>query len=69
MFKVIFVCSFGVMVGLGAGLSFPPGIYLVTSYFVKYRGLANGLAISGSAIGSIIFPPFLRLLLENFGYR
>ncbi|XP_073981886.1 solute carrier family 16 member hermes isoform X2 [Rhodnius prolixus] len=61
--------SFGVMVGLGAGLSFPPGIYLVTSYFVKYRGLANGLAISGSAIGSIIFPPFLRLLLENFGYR
>ncbi|KAK9511627.1 hypothetical protein O3M35_000249 [Rhynocoris fuscipes] len=61
--------SFGVMVGLGAGLSFPPGIYLVTAYFVKYRGLANGLAISGSAIGSIIFPPFLRILLENFGYR
>uniref|UniRef100_A0A146KNZ0 Monocarboxylate transporter 12 n=1 Tax=Lygus hesperus TaxID=30085 RepID=A0A146KNZ0_LYGHE len=61
--------SFGVLVGLGAGLSFPPGIYLVTSYFVKYRGLANGLAISGSAIGSIIFPPFINFLLQYYGYR
>ncbi|XP_024085247.1 monocarboxylate transporter 14 isoform X2 [Cimex lectularius] len=61
--------SFGVMVGFGAGLSFPPGIYLVTNYFVKYRGFANGLAISGSAIGSIIFPPFIRFLLEKYGYR
>lgn len=61
--------SFGILVGLGAGLSFPPGIYLVTSYFVKYRGLANGVAISGSCIGSIIFPPFLRFLLQTYGYR
>ncbi|KAL1138848.1 hypothetical protein AAG570_008910 [Ranatra chinensis] len=61
--------SYGVLVGTGAGLSFPPGIFIVTSYFVKYRGFANGLAISGSAIGSIILPPFLRYLLENFGYR
>lgn len=61
--------SFGVLVGTGAGLSFPPGIYLCTSYFVKRRGLANGIAISGSAFGSIIFPPFLRYLLQNYGYR
>lgn len=61
--------SYGVCVGIGAGLSFPPTVYIVTSYFVKLRGLANGLCISGSALGSIFLPPILRVLLDNFGYR
>ncbi|ALC38016.1 CG11665 [Drosophila busckii] len=61
--------SYGVLVGIGAGLSFPPTVYIVTSYFVKWRGLANGLCISGSALGSIILPPVLRWLLETYGYR
>lgn len=63
------LCSYGLLVGTGAGLSFPPTVYIVTSYFVRLRGLANGICISGSALGSIILPPVLRYLLENFGYR
>ncbi|XP_059610148.1 monocarboxylate transporter 12 isoform X2 [Phlebotomus argentipes] len=61
--------SYGILVGTGAGLAFPPTVYIVTSYFVRLRGLANGLCISGSALGSIILPPVLRYLLETFGYR
>ncbi|XP_044741743.1 uncharacterized protein LOC123302738 [Chrysoperla carnea] len=61
--------SYGILVGTGAGLSFPPTVYIVTSYFVRLRGLANGLCISGSALGSIILPPVLRILLEYYGYR
>ncbi|XP_039303273.1 monocarboxylate transporter 1 isoform X2 [Solenopsis invicta] len=61
--------SYGLMVGIGAGLSFPPTVYIVTQYFVKLRGVANGLCISGSAIGTIVLPPFLQYLLDCFGYR
>ncbi|XP_043069637.1 monocarboxylate transporter 12 [Drosophila bipectinata] len=61
--------SYGVLVGIGAGLSFPPTVYIVTSYFAKLRGLANGLCISGSALGSIFLPPLLRWLLETYGYH
>lgn len=61
--------SYGILVGIGAGLSFPPTVYIVTSYFVRLRGLANGICISGSAFGSIILPPILRYLLEEYGYR
>lgn len=64
----LYIC-YGILVGTGAGLSFPPGVFIVTSYFVRLRGLANGIAISGSALGSIILPPFLRLLLEVYGFR
>lgn len=61
--------SYGVMVGIGAGLSFPPTVYIVTSYFTSLRGLANGLCISGSALGSIFLPPLLRYLLDEYQYR
>ncbi|OAD55560.1 Monocarboxylate transporter 5 [Eufriesea mexicana] len=61
--------SYGLMVGIGAGLTFPPTVYIVTSYFEKLRGFANGLCISGSAIGTIVLPPFLQYLLDCFGYR
>lgn len=61
--------SYGVFVGIGAGLSFPPTVYIVTSYFTKKRGLANGLCISGSALGSIFLPPILRFLLDSYDYR
>ena len=30
--------SYGVFVGIGAGLSFPPTVYIVTSYFSSRRG-------------------------------
>ncbi|XP_050454063.1 monocarboxylate transporter 5-like [Cataglyphis hispanica] len=61
--------SYGLMVGIGAGLSFPPTVYIVTQYFERLRGLANGLCISGSAIGTIVLPPLLQYLLDCFGYR
>ncbi|XP_033337673.2 monocarboxylate transporter 12 isoform X1 [Megalopta genalis] len=61
--------SYGLMVGIGAGLTFPPTVYIVTAYFEKLRGFANGLCISGSAIGTIVLPPFLQYLLDCFGYR
>jgi cyanate permease len=61
--------SYGIFVGIGAGLSFPPTVYIVTSYFTRLRGLANGLCISGSALGSIFLPPLLRVLLDKYDYR
>jgi len=67
--RIILIHSYGLMVGIGAGLSFPPTVYIVTQYFEKLRGLANGLCISGSAIGTIVLPPLLQYLLDSFGYR
>ncbi|KAF7997786.1 hypothetical protein HCN44_009184 [Aphidius gifuensis] len=68
--SVLYLCvSYGVFVGIGAGLSFPPTVYIVTSFFLRLRGLANGLCISGSALGAIFLPPILGYLLREYGYR
>ncbi|ENN74263.1 monocarboxylate transporter 13 isoform X2 [Dendroctonus ponderosae] len=61
--------TYGFLFGCGAGLSFPPTVYIVSGYFVKRRGIANGICISGSAFGSILLPPLLRLILVNYGYK
>ncbi|XP_043464177.1 monocarboxylate transporter 12-B-like isoform X2 [Leptopilina heterotoma] len=61
--------SYGIMVGIGAGLTCPVSVYIVTEYFQKYRGFANGMCISGSCFGAIILPPLLQHLLNTVGYR
>lgn len=43
--------SLGVCSGLGMGLVFFPGITAISTYFTTRRGLANGIAASGSALG------------------
>ena len=61
--------SYGIIGGLGAGLAYPIGVFMVGDYFTEKRGLANGLCTSGSALGSVVLPPLLRALLNNYGYR
>lgn len=61
--------TYGVLVGIGAGLAFPATVYIVNSYFWKLRGLANGLCISGSAIGSVILPPLITFLIGEYSFR
>lgn len=61
--------SYGLLGGIGAGLSYTPGILIVGRYFEKRRGFANGVCMSGSALGSIILPPFINYLLGVYGYR
>lgn len=61
--------SYGILGGIGAGMSYTPGVLIVGQYFNKRRGFANGICASGSALGSIILPPFLNYLLVEYGFR
>jgi sugar phosphate permease len=44
-------------------------IFLVSSWFVKHRGLAIGIALIGTSLGSAIFPLVNPPLIEAFGWR
>jgi MFS family permease len=57
------------MVGFGAGACYPAGILLVNEYFDRYRGLANGLSLVGTTIGSFALPIYLKFLTVSYGYR
>ncbi|EAT33471.1 AAEL014258-PA [Aedes aegypti] len=61
--------TFGVLTGIGGGLSTTPGIVIVSQYFEKRRALANGITISGTAAGSFIFPMLIERLIQLFGFH
>jgi MFS family permease len=42
--------------GLGLGLTFVPTASIAVHHFKRRRALATGIALSGGAIGSVIFP-------------
>jgi hypothetical protein len=58
----------GVCCGLGNGCLFCPALSLLSTYFSKRRGLAIGLAATGSATGGMIFSAMVQQLLPRVGF-
>lgn len=46
-----------------------PVIILVSTWFRRQRGLALGLTLVGTSLGSAIFPPVLTHLIQSQGWR
>ena len=53
--------------GIGSGMIYSPGVVFVGRCFVKYRGFANGVSLSGSGLGSIVMPPLMMYTLDTYG--
>ncbi|KAB8233642.1 hypothetical protein ETB97_006768 [Aspergillus alliaceus] len=58
----------GVVIGLSAGCLFVPSVAILPQYFRKRRGLANGLAASGSSIGGVVYPIMFNQLQQKVGF-
>jgi MFS family permease len=54
--------------GIGCGLMFCPTLALISTYFVKNRGIAIGIVASGSATGGLVFPAVVMRMLPEVGY-
>jgi MFS transporter, OFA family, oxalate/formate antiporter len=61
--------AYGLGVGLGIGCSYVPVLGAVQRWFVRRRGLASGLAVSGIGVGTLIMPPLASLLIGAVGWR
>lgn len=58
----------GVLYGCGAGLIFFASTVVLPEYFYKRRGLAMGIAASGSSFGGIVYPIMTQRLFEQVGF-
>ncbi|OWA53355.1 putative Monocarboxylate transporter 7 [Hypsibius exemplaris] len=58
--------SFGCLSGIGSALCYTPSVVAVGTYFEKRRALANGLSLSGAAVGSITVPMLMSHLIEAY---
>jgi MFS family permease len=61
--------AYGLGVGLGIGCAYVPAIGAVQRWFVRRRGFASGLAVSGIGVGTLAMPPLASLLIATLGWR
>lgn len=62
--------AFRFLLGFGEGGCFPGAAKVVYEWFdEKKRGMANGIAIGGSAIGAVLAPPLTIYVAASFGWR
>lgn len=55
--------------GLGFGLMYLPAIVSVSHYFDTKRSFATGLAVCGSGIGTFIFAPLSKFLVDEYKWQ
>ena len=65
----ILYVSFGLMMGIGVGTSYSPTASTVSRWFVKKKGLAVGIVVSGLGLGTLVYSPLARLLVSLWGWR
>ncbi|KAJ8310801.1 hypothetical protein KUTeg_012666 [Tegillarca granosa] len=63
------IVSNGILLGIGFGCTHGPATVMVSVYFKKRRGLANGVANLGASVGGFVLPLFIRYLLDSFGLK
>lgn len=61
--------AYGLGIGLGVGCSYVPVVGAVQRWFVKRRGFASGIAVSGIGVGTLVMPALAALLIEFLGWR
>ena len=59
-----------IMMGVSLGfVGVLPSVVLVSNWFVRRRGTALGILLTGTSLGGVIVPPLATPLIERFGWR
>ena len=61
--------AYSLGVGVGIGCAYVPAVAAVQRWFVRRRGFASGLAVSGIGVGTLVAPPVVATLIEFLGWR
>ncbi|MDP2644873.1 MAG: MFS transporter [Desulfobacterales bacterium] len=61
---------FGVIIAIGINThSLTPHITVISKWFIRKRGLANGLALAGFGLGTMVLTPLVQLIIDIADWR
>ncbi|MFP6705257.1 MAG: MCT family MFS transporter [Alphaproteobacteria bacterium] len=61
--------GYGAAFGVGIGFAYVPSVGVLQRWFIRRRGLATGLAVTGIGVGTLAVPPICRFLVATMGWR
>ncbi|KAK6168443.1 hypothetical protein SNE40_020974 [Patella caerulea] len=65
----ILICTYGLLGGFGFGMMYLPAIVSVGFYFDRKRAMATGIAVCGSGVGTFVFAPLSKFLLDIYDWN
>lgn len=67
-FYVLFL-TYGIIAGIGQCLAYTGSVIVLGFYFEKRRTLATGVAVTGSGLATITFPPMTQAFYDVYGFH
>jgi MFS family permease len=65
-----FYLFYGVVIAISINtMSYTPHMALISRWFIRKRGLASGLVLSGMGVGVMVLAPVTQFLIDNLGWR
>src|SRR5215468_1752366 len=61
--------TLGAGFGLGLAICYTPAVAAVQPWFDRNRGVASGIALSGTGLGTLLMPLLARWLIDSQGWR
>jgi MFS family permease len=61
--------ALGLGFGLGLAVCYTPAVAAVQPWFDRNRGLASGIALSGTGLGTLLMPLLSKWLIDSKGWR
>jgi MFS family permease len=61
--------AYGGGVGIGGGMMYVPSVSVIQRWFKRHRGLASGLAVCGTGVGTLVVPFLATLMIGTVGWR
>lgn len=66
---ILDIALIGVVQGIGYAFIFMPFLEIINNYFLRYRNLALGIALTGGTVSVFIWTPIFRWVLDNYSWR
>lgn len=63
------VFSLGIVHSIGSGMLFVVIPTVINEHFIRYKGLAMGINFAGATMGTFVFPKFLELTTNHYGFK
>lgn len=65
----VMAASYIVAMAVGVGFTYVPSVAAVQPWFVRRRGMASGLTVSGIGVGTLVMPLLAGWLITAYGWR
>ena len=57
------------LVGLSSGCTYIASLIVIAQYFDKRIGMATGITMAGSGVGSFVLAPIIGYLIKTYDWR